>query len=162
MRRFAFKPRKPAWAIIACAVATPALAAHFNFQVPYEFHKMGPDVSHITIQCVVFDDASQSVGSGYKIVSINRNTGEAVGTADVPVDADVDKSAYDARTYRCRITLMGVAGANPPQQYPSETNPNWQFQPDTSAPFVQEATGALPTGVPRKVEPVKLLPMFRR
>lgn len=114
---------------------------------------MGPDVNHITIQCVVFDESNQSVGSGYKAVTINRNTGEAVGTVSIPVNADADKSAYNARTYRCRITLMAVMGASPPQQQPSTTNPGWQFQPDTTAPFVQEVTGTLPGSTIRSIQP---------
>jgi len=105
-----------ATAAVTLLTSSAAMAAHFDFQVPYEFHKMGPDVNHLTIQCVVFDENSQSVGSAGKTVTINRNTGEAVGTVSVPVNADADKSAFNARTYRCRITLMAVIGANPPQQ----------------------------------------------
>lgn len=143
-----------ATAAVTLLTSSAAVAAHFDFQVPYEFHKMGPDVSHLTIQCVVFDESNQSVGSGYKTVTINRNTGEAVGTVSIPVNADADKSAYNARSYRCRITLMAVIGANPPQQHPGTDNPGWQFQPDTTAPFVQEVTGTLPGSTIRNIQPI--------
>jgi hypothetical protein len=147
---------------VVCSAGMPANAAHFNFQVPYEFHKLGPDVNHVTIQCVVFDKDNQLIGSDGKAVSVNHSTGEAIGTISIPVNADADKSAFDARSYRCRITLISVVGANPPRQKPSESNSNWQFQPDTSVPFVQEVTGVIQDKVPSRIKSVIPRPKLKR
>ena len=126
------------------AMATPATAAHFTFKVPVELHKLRNNVMNARFQCVVYDQNGGVIGQNGKTVSINRQTGEYTGTLTIAVNADLGKSAFDARSYKCFLGLMQAAGANPPKQLPGPNNPNLDFQPAPGTPFIKEVTGTLP------------------
>lgn len=134
------------------AMAAPVTAAHFTFKVPVELHKLRSNVMNARFQCVVYDQNNIVIGQNGKSVTINRQTGEYVGTLTIGVDADLGKSAFDARSYKCFLGLMQAAGANPPKQLPGHNNPNIDFQPAAGTAFVKEVTGTIP-GVMRRHAP---------
>jgi hypothetical protein len=134
------------------------MAAHFTFKVPVELHKLRENVMSARIQCVVYDGNGGVIGQEGKYVTINRQVGEYVSTVTIAFDADLGKSAFDARTYKCFLGLMQAAGANPPQQMPGPNNPNLDFQPAAGTAFVNEVTGNIPGTLRRQVPRHKVKP----
>ena len=138
---------------MALIATTPqAMASHFNFKVPVELHKLRNNVMNARFQCVVYDEHGGVIGQNGQSVTINRQTGEYVGTLNIGVNADPGKSAFDARSYKCFLGLMQAAGANPPKQLPGPNNPNLDFQPAAGTPFIKEVTGTVP-GIMRHQAP---------
>jgi hypothetical protein len=148
----------PLLGITLAAMAAPAMAAHFTFKVPVELHKLRNNVTNTLVQCVVYDENGGVIGQNGQSITINRQVGEFVTTLTIGVDADLGKSAFDARTYKCFLGLMQAIGANPPKQMPGPNNPNLDFQPAAGTPFINEVTGNLPGSLQRQAPKQRLVP----
>jgi hypothetical protein len=149
-----------AW--VGLSLPAGVLAAHFTFNVPVELHELDEKVRSVIVSCVAYDAQRTVIGQGMKSLTIPRATGEYVGTVNIPFDAQPQKSAYDARTYRCFLGLMWVSGANPPKQMPGPSNPNPEFQPQPGTPFVNSVTGTIPGTVQLQVPKQRFAPGFIR
>jgi hypothetical protein len=138
----------------AFLLASSASAAHFNFQLPVEFHKLDARINHVSVGCAVYDAEGGTIGSAGKMVSPDRQTGEAVQTVAIGVDATLGKSAFEARTYRCYLGFFQVSGATPPGQH---LNAHDATRPEPGAPLITEVTGDI-QGLVRQVRPALRLP----
>src|SRR3954447_4378353 len=108
------------FAVLGAAVAVPASAADFTFDVPVSVRDV-PLLAQIRVSCLVSvlpagtDGAAADtnvVGRGY--VTVEAPGGAYDGTVSVPVENGGTRRSMDARSYSCGLEGLGRNAAGAP------------------------------------------------
>lgn len=102
---------KPAQALLVFSLCLPVdalLAEDFVFSIPLELRQLMPQVEHVMLECVVFNEDEDKIGGAYTLVTPKE--GEYLGEAKVAFNADPGMDPNMAVNYRCFLRLRHVSG----------------------------------------------------